>query len=249
MERGKLIGLLLLLVGVGLVANSQGYLELSTGTLAAAQTGNAGVKLSSNLEKQTFLSTVSKGGTYKWKVKFSNTGDINWNNAWYNLRIEQEGTNAQVVSLTSEESEKTELFHGTLKVFNCNHGQDVAGCRAPYSNWNLKYKTEEGGYWREPSPSGDDLASFDNVHALDPGQSQTIYFKLTVPSDISEDTKLVGNLECRIGDLYVLDNDVDTISPGNPEAKSTMKFMGGIGALAIGALAFFGKQFGLSLGL
>jgi len=239
----KIIGVLCLIGGSLFLANSLGYFELSAEPFAAANThkGAAAISSSSNFgtpEMGMFLSTVTPANTYEWKVTVKNTGDVDWNDGHYTVRLSKSKDNPDVSNLGTRRVTEETTAGGKTLVLEGDYTRSYT-----YNDINLRDSIRS-----EWSLDSSDYLSVDNrvasvdIGALQTGQSKTVSFEMSVPQDLNYmgDRILVGNAAAWVGGAWVVDSNRDTVSAGG---GSILEFVGSVALSIFGAALAFGGRF------
>jgi len=247
MKEGKKIyayaGATLLVVGILLTAYQMGWLDqlmspflgISTATPMGSMLG---LQFSTSTESPMFypLSMVMPGATYRWKGVLTNTGTATWQNAWVVVRL---GINGATVTTKTESG-----TIGSFAVEQCSAGVDVSACREDIVNtWNLQVSTD-GTTWQGCSNPGDKVCSIESPVIsipVAPGQSRTVYFKLTVPSTASGNYPLITQLMVFADGTRAVKSATDTLSIGTVSGEWVLTFVGFLAAIA--GLAMLGFAF------
>ncbi|MHA1866392.1 MAG: hypothetical protein ACTSWZ_07790 [Candidatus Heimdallarchaeaceae archaeon] len=239
MENRRIIGLILAVVGIVLVLNSFGIINIPTSTLSVAPTGTVGVQVTSNFRLWNFLSTITAGNTFKWSVTVKNTGSLPWDTGWVKVRLGVNG--AQVVDVTCQSNPSScpsDTVIGSFKVEKCQYGTDVESCREDIVNtWGFKYSTD-GSNWLSCPDYLQKVCSID-VGVVNPGESRTFYFKMTVPSGItSGNFPLITQAFAWNGATYAVAGTYDPLKVGTMQGEISLAMVGAILTLLGGLLLY-----------
>lgn len=216
-KRLKTIGAISLVVGILLFANVLGYLKLQVSPFATAQTtrGTASISASSTFgtpQTGILLSTVMPGNTYKWKVTVKNTGNVDWDNAWYTIRLSKSRNNPDISDLGTRRVKEPTVAGGKTLVLEGNYKGSHT-----YNDINLRDQIK--GEWKINVPQEDvnNRVASVMIGGLDQGESKTVEFTMSVPENLKYKGEriLVGNAVAYVGGNYVVDSNQDTVSMGN----------------------------------
>ena len=238
-DRKLIGGIFLAVIGAFLIAYSQGWISIPTGTSLsiAEQPGERiGISLTTNFQRSLPFSMVAKGYTFKWKAEARNTGTLKWDDSWITVRLGVKG--AQVVGYTEPG------VAGAYSVEKCSYGTNVIQCREDIRDeWNLKYSTD-GINWYKPNCINPATGAYERVCSLGlgsvgAGQSKTIWFQITVPPGKADGiypliTTLVAETERKVA--YAVASKVDPLIVGTIQGDLIMEMIGLLALIAGAAL-------------
>ena len=192
-EVQKIAGILLVVIGSVILLQGFNIIDIPGLSYSVVTPLGNRLGLSVNVNKQpTGLAFVSEGYTYKMKVTVKNTGTVGWNTGWVNVRL---GTkDSSVVTTTCQQNPSScpsETIGGSFLVEQCPYGTDISTCREDLNEWSFGWSAD-GTNWNSGCtgtyPGGGASAGYSNkVCSIDlgtvhPGNTKTIYFRVTVPS-------------------------------------------------------------------
>lgn len=230
----KGIGVALTVIGIVIMiyyTNGFGRISFSTHGLSMVNNG-VGISMKvSPIQKVQALSTVGKGYSYKWEVDVSNTGTVDWEDAWVITRL---GVKDSTVSTCSASG-----VVGSYYCEKCSQGQDTDACRIDINSWGFAYSLD-GSNWHNGCPSGD---KWGNTCHLDlkklgiipsPGKTVKVYFKLTPPTS-AEDGKYPLITDGRIyvnGVTYSIKGSYDYLTVGNISGGINLQILGALSIIS-----------------
>jgi len=237
-DRKLIGGIFLAIIGAFLIAYSQGWISIPTGTslsIAEKPGERIGISISTNFQRSIPLSMVAKGYTYQWRLDAKNTGTLKWDDSWVTLRIGVKG--AQVIGKA--------IKGGVISVEKCDYGEDVVQCREDIRDeWMLKISYDGGATWQDPPCINPETGTYERVchisfGPLGAGQTKSAWFRITVPANKKDGVyPLITNLMAQTGTehgiMYAIASKVDPLFVGTIQGDIIMQLIGLL-ALVVGA--------------
>ena len=185
----KYVGIVLIVVGTVILLNGFGLINIVPKMSVITDNGNsANIVFDIKPQLATQLSSLGSGATYSWKVTVSNTGDVDWTNTHITLRLGKPG-----YAVITQTAQQAGVDYGSAKAIENEPGS----LENIVSNWNLKVSSDGINWITPPECTSSDLVCKVRLHngqistyewTLSPGQSDTIYFKMTIPTTAQEAT-------------------------------------------------------------
>jgi len=236
-DRKLIGGIFLAVIGAFLIAYSQGWISIPTGTslsIAEKPGERIGISISTNFQRSIPLSMVAKGYTYQWRLDAKNTGTLKWDDSWVTLRIGVKG--AQVIG------KAVPGIGGAFSVEKCQYGEDVVQCREDIRDeWKLKV-SYDGRTWQDPACTDPATGTYERVchisfGSLGAGETKSVWFRITVPANKEEGTyPLITNLMAYSGATYAIASKIDPLFVGTIQGDIIMQFIGLLALIAGAAL-------------
>jgi len=177
-----IIGAILIISGVLITAREAGLLPMRMYRLSLAPGKTLGIGVDISKVRPPILATVEKGGSYEFKVKISNTGNVDWDWWWVTFRITKEG--ASYTTVRCPHPVTCPDLEGMAAVEVCDNLIDDPRCRENLGSWNLVCENVK-------CIPDDTIVTFDcdpNCN-LKAGQSLEWKVRIEVPPDEQEGAK------------------------------------------------------------
>lgn len=173
-----IIGAILIISGVLITAREAGLLPMRMYRLSLAPGKTLGLGADISKVRPLLLATVEKGGKYEFKIKVSNTGNVDWDWWWVSLRITKEGAGYTTVRCPAPVT--CPDMEGMAAVDTCDGLQDDPRCREDLKAWKLT--SEKLEYFLA---SSDTIATFEcgQYCSLKAGDSLEWKVQIEVPPD------------------------------------------------------------------
>jgi hypothetical protein len=232
----KIVGVLLIVVGIVILLKGFGYLNLSLRKpLVAVPNGYAGMEITTDVKSFSFpLATVAPGATYKWSVTLKNTGTVDWTYPEFFLRIARDYTQKTFSSGVPG--------YNTAYVDKCDSKVDDISCREDLiGTWKFQF-SYDGQNWQDASSFIQDrVFKLGFYEGLKAGEAKTFWFKITAPTNIQGNYYVIVTGLAQIGStLYIVDSKVDTISVGTVIGELVLNFIGALSLIAGLGFALWG---------
>ena len=177
-----ILSVVLIIGGLVVLASELGLTPMRTYSLSVAPGQSLGIGVDISKVRPPILATIEKGGSYEFKVKISNTGNVDWDWWWVTFRIAKEG--ASYTTVRCPDPVSCPDLEGMAAVEVCDNLKDDPRCRENLRSWNLACENVK-------CIPDDTVVTFDcdpNCN-LKAGQSLEWKVRIEVPPDEQEGAK------------------------------------------------------------